>query len=256
MDLSPYDQCRCDQKQCRLGRTCNLIALLVTIVFISGLAQAEMNLDRLQVDFRPDGKHHEDITVFNRDSKNLYVNVTVTEVINPGSKQEKRLEATDTQKISLIATPNRLIIPGGSQKAVRLVNLTETSEKERIYRVDFSPAVGQLKAKTNAIKILVAYQALVIVRPERPVAHVVAERKGKSVTFKNTGNTNVLLQSGTQCQPQKPSNCQDLKTKRLYAGNTWTLTLPFDGPLSYELDDGSKVERKTFGANTLKVTSK
>ncbi|MGI9278448.1 MAG: hypothetical protein ACR2PX_02320 [Endozoicomonas sp.] len=40
MDLSPYDQCRCDQKQCRVGRTCNIIALLLTMVLISGLAQA------------------------------------------------------------------------------------------------------------------------------------------------------------------------------------------------------------------------
>ena len=38
MNLSPYDQARCDQKQCKIGGTCNLIALAVAILMITGLA--------------------------------------------------------------------------------------------------------------------------------------------------------------------------------------------------------------------------
>ena len=40
MDLSPYDQCRCDKRQCSFGRSCNIIFLAVTLIFISGFAIA------------------------------------------------------------------------------------------------------------------------------------------------------------------------------------------------------------------------
>lgn len=40
MDLSPYNQCRCDKKQCSVGRSCNIIFLAVTLIFISGFAIA------------------------------------------------------------------------------------------------------------------------------------------------------------------------------------------------------------------------
>ncbi|UYM13920.1 hypothetical protein [Endozoicomonas euniceicola] len=41
MDLSPYDQCRSDEKQCRLGRSCNIIILALTLILISGFAVAD-----------------------------------------------------------------------------------------------------------------------------------------------------------------------------------------------------------------------
>lgn len=42
MNLSPYDQCRSDEKQCSVGRSCNIVALFLTMVLISGLAQASV----------------------------------------------------------------------------------------------------------------------------------------------------------------------------------------------------------------------
>ncbi|MET4696354.1 hypothetical protein [Endozoicomonas lisbonensis] len=41
MDLSPYDQCRSDEKQCRIGRSCNIITLALTLILISGFAVAD-----------------------------------------------------------------------------------------------------------------------------------------------------------------------------------------------------------------------
>ena len=41
MDLSPYNQCRCDEKQCRVGRSCNIITLALTLILISGFAVAD-----------------------------------------------------------------------------------------------------------------------------------------------------------------------------------------------------------------------
>lgn len=276
MDFPPINDKRCDNKMCQYTSACNVIVLFLTLILISGFAQTDeanrpdekatdiihqvskenqptnlnqhsgMNLSRMIVDFKPDEAYHQDLQVFNQGKNNLYVNVDVVEVQNPGSEQEKRVATKDLKTLTLVATPKKLIIPGSSQKNVRLVNLVEAGKTDRIYRVSFSPAVGKLKAKTSGIKILIAYQALVIVRPNQPVADVVAERKGKRIIFRNTGNTNVILQNGMQCDPKDKSQCKQLETRRLYAGNVWEFTLPFSGPVTFELDDGMKVKTKTF----------
>ena len=132
------------------------------------------------------------------------------------------------------------------------MTLEEAGKTDRVFRVDFSPAVGKLKAKSSAIKILVAYQALVMIRPAKPVVNVNAERKGKSIVFTNTGNTNALLQNGRQCNPKKKEECQQLTNRRLYSGNTWKLELPYDGPISFEMNDGQGVTVRTFGETSSK----
>ena len=247
MDLSPYDQNRCDRQLCEYGNACNIITLFLTLILISGFVQAEMTLDRLIVDFQSDSSHHQDIKVFNQSASNLYVNVSVLEVLNPGTKQEQRVVVKDIKKLSLIATPEKLIVPGNSRKNVRLVALEEPGKQDRIYRVGFTPAVGKLKARVSGIKLLVAYQALVIIRPEKPEALVSAERKGSLIVFRNTGNTNVLLQNGKQCDPIKPKECKELESRRLYAGNEWALKAPYAGPVQYQLSDGNTVSNRSFG---------
>ena len=221
MDWSPDNEHRCDSKLCKYATACNLITLFLILLFITGLANANMSLDRMVVDFRPDDAHHKDIQVFNKDKNNIFVNINVVEVLKPGNSDEQRVPVKDAKKIALIATPQKLIVPANSQKAVRLVTLEDAGKTDRVFRVTFSPAVGKLKAKTSGIKLLIAYQALVIVRPNQPVAKIVAERKGKKITLRNTGNTNVMLQNGKQCNPSAKKQCEKFDTRRLYAGNTW-----------------------------------
>ena len=199
------------------------------------------------VDFTHDDEHHQDIQVFNKANDNLYVNVDVVEVLNPGTEQEERVPVKDLKQRSLIVTPNKLIVPGNSKKTVRVVTLAEAEKTDRIFRIDFSPALGKLKARRSAIKILVAYQPLVIIRPSTPVMNIKAVRKGKVITFNNMGNTNALLQNGQQCNPQNITECQQLTNRRLYAGNVWKLDLPYDAPVSFEVNDGQDVTIRTFG---------
>ena len=53
MDLSPDNNNRCDSKLCQYATACNLIALFLVLVFITGLAQAGMSLDQVVVDVCP-----------------------------------------------------------------------------------------------------------------------------------------------------------------------------------------------------------
>ena len=57
MNWSPENKNRCDSKLCQYATICNLITLFLILVFITGLAQANMSLDRMVVDCRPDHTH-------------------------------------------------------------------------------------------------------------------------------------------------------------------------------------------------------
>ena len=228
---------------------------VASLLYVTPIS-ADMTLSRMIVDFQPDTAHHQDITVFNAEKNNLYVNVSVFEILNPGTDKEQRVPVQGTKNIPLVATPKKLIVPGNSQKNVRLVSLEESVAKDRIFRVNFSPAVGKLKAKTTGIRILAAYDNLVIVRPDKPFADIVTERKSGQIVFENKGNSNAILQNGYQCHPVKKKECEKLPNRRLYAGNTWKLKTPFSGPVHYEVDDGNGVKKQAFGAENKKLTAK
>lgn len=248
MDLSPYNHRRSDNKLNRYGSTCNLIALLLTLVMITGFAQAEIKLDKLIFDFKPGKAHHDDLRVLNKHEKNnLYVNVEIREVIHPGTDKEQRVLLEGIKNLPLVITPNKMVVPPGGKKNVRVVVLADAGKVDRIFRADFTPAEGPLKAKASGIKLILAYQILVIVRPEKPVGTVTSERKGDQVLFRNTGNTNVYLKSGRQCNPKDKKDCRELDPRRLYAGNEWLMKPPFPGAFTYDLDDGNQVVTRTFG---------
>ncbi|MBL0317688.1 MAG: hypothetical protein IPP74_00020 [Alphaproteobacteria bacterium] len=70
--------------------------------------------------------------------------------------------------------------------------------------------------------MLVGYEALVILRPQNPHPDLIAKRVGNTIEFTNKGNTNVLLQSGQQCE--SAGHCKELTISRIYAGQSWSVT--------------------------------
>lgn len=205
---------------------------------------ADMYVDRSIVIFEAGTQPRQDVKVSNSGDEVMYVKVDVLTVENPGSDDEARVEVSDPKQLKLLATPNRLIIPPGGQRLIRIVNLQPNNDSERVYRINVTPIVAPLEEETSQLRIVVAYQILTIVQPDEPTANLIANRNGKSISFTNTGNTNVLLSEGKQCQPNSVDECQELASRRLYAGNSWQQELPYDGPVSYSVRsfDGIKQE--------------
>ena len=223
---------------------------LATALALSTQAVASMSLDRVIVYFKPNELPRQDVVVTNPDSENLYLQTEVYHVINPGTEQEERIRVTDPDKIKLLATPGKAIIPPNSRKTVRLVSLETPQDKELVYRVTFRPVVGELEAQQTAIKLLVAYQALVFVRPQNPEYKVSATVSKGKMTFTNSGNMNVVLRNGKYCTSEE--NCTDLSDgTRIYAGGSWEMTLPEGsapgrGYIQYGLFDGEFEEAQKF----------
>ena len=219
----------------------------VILLFLCLPLQAQLAIDKIIIEFDNESSGKNDVTLVNSgQDETLYVKIDVLEVSDPGTPEEKRFIADDPFKIGLIASPTKVIIPPNSKRLVRLVNLFPATEKERIFRVNFTPVAGEEETEGTSVRLMVGYQALVIVRPEKTVFDLVGKREGNKLILTNNSNTNVYLDSVRQCQSEKLEECESLSENRLYPGNTWEVELTGNGPVAFNADDGLGRKAMTY----------
>ncbi|TVS17018.1 MAG: hypothetical protein EA417_08470 [Gammaproteobacteria bacterium] len=225
-----------------------LAALLgcVALLLLGSAAQADMSLDRSILIFDAQSTPRQDVEITNSGSENLYLETEILRVSQPGTEAETRERVLDPDAIDLLVTPARLIVPPGARRLLRVVNLGDPAKVDHIYRINVRPVVGSVEAETTAVKVIIAYQLLVILRPSDPQPELIWDRQGRNITFTNNGNTNVLLFNGVQCPPDG-GDCVELNAaQRLYAGNSWTLELPYDGSVEFTTGVGQRNVRQRF----------
>lgn len=211
------------------------------IYFVISPAFAGIYLDKIVVEFDPDGLPREDIVVFNDDTnENAFIDIAIHEVINPGTENEERILVDNPQDANLLVTPAKMVVAPGSKSQVRLVSLNQNSPVDQIFRVTFTPVLAPFADEGSAVRIVVAYQALVIVPPSNPEADLSYEKGDGVLTFTNSGNSYIKLENGQLCG-QLLTSCVDLMATRLYAGNTWSVELPFEGQVTYRATNDSGV---------------
>jgi P pilus assembly chaperone PapD len=224
---------------------------LVRLAFASAalacasFAQAEMVLSQVIVDLMPSKPMREDIEVWNNSSERMYVAADPFEVLHPGAPEEERVAVRDPEAAGLLVAPQRLVLEPGERRIVRVAAIGERPAADRVYRLSIRPVAGDVSASQSALKVLVGYDALVIVRPARFTGDVTGTREGKSLTLTNAGNTAQELFDGRQCDAAG-KDCRDLPAKRLYPGVTWQQALPFDTPVTYKAGIGGTAKERTF----------
>lgn len=215
----------------------NTASALISVTPVIVDTQAQSSADANDLDMQ-------DVRVFNNGDQVAYVRVTPKVVQNPGTPSEKQVEMTNPEDLGLLVSPRKLMIPAGQFKIVRFVFTQKPTNVDRIFRVDIQPVSAELlmpgtKQKDEmGIKLLVGYAVLVIQRPDNAKPVLTITRDGRTVTVKNTGNTNALLGDGQQCD-SSGKNCKQLPVDRLYAGNTWTFTAPASSPVTFVAAYGS-----------------
>jgi P pilus assembly chaperone PapD len=219
---------------------------IVVLGILANHAFAGIYLDRIIVQFAAEDRGRQDIVVFNESSEeNAFVDVTVLEIINPGGKDEKQIPVTDPKSSKFLVTPAKIVIPPGGKKQVRLVDLKPNAfERERIFRVTFTPVLPPLSEEASVIRVVVSYQTLVLIPPGKLTEDLKSSRDGKRLTLENLGNSFVLLEGGRQCI--QPEQCVDVQGKRLYAGNTLEIELPHDAPVSFQATSHGGVKNLTI----------
>ena len=211
----------------------------LAVLLLSSLSTQAMYIDRAIIDFLPGEATRQDVKVINDSDDNLYVKIDVMEVINPGTEQEERKPVTNPDDIKLLVTPAKMVIPPKSSKLVRLLNLDDELKEEKVYRINVTPIMPPLQeeSKESKVRVVIAYQVLVLVAPNKPHYLLETERKTDSLTVKNTGNSYVIITGGKQCPATETADikCLDVATKRLYPGNTYQIEQSYKQPTELSL---------------------
>ncbi len=234
----------------RLPRLAPLISL-VTALTLSGSAWAGMALDRSIIHMNAGDPESVDVTVSNNGDEPLYVDTEIVEVLSPGTKAEDRIPVGGSLDVPLLVSPNKLVVPPGQGRLLRIVNMAGHGDRERVFRVTAKPVPPPAVAERSGVRVMVAYQLLVLVAPQSPKQDLQAHREGRNLVFENRGNVNVMLHSGLQCPPDVDPEadskaCVSFNGARLYAGNTWTLEVPHDTPVQFTVTAGERNSRRSF----------
>jgi len=220
-------------------------AAMLGIALAAGSASAELVLNQVIVDLAAGGPPRGDIEASNTGKERIYVVVEPVEIVHPGRADEARVPNPDPAALGLLVTPQKMILEPGERKLIRIASIVPRTSVERIYRVTVKPVVGEVNATGTALKILVGYDVLVIVRPMAPTGVVTGTRAGTTLTLANTGTTNVEVYEGRQCN-DKGADCRSLPARRLYAGATWQVPVDATRPVDYKVKIGTSVTTRRF----------
>lgn len=209
----------------KLGRPGRIIMMLAASVTLATPAAAELVVSQLVVEFKPGASRTSDIEITNNSTERSYVVVEPREIVNPSSPSERPVTTPDPGKLGLLVSPARFILEPQQRRTLRIAAIGPAAERERVYRVTVKPVTGEVTGSESGLKLLVGYDLLVLVRPAAIRTDIKVERSGLGLTLTNGGNASVEITEGKQCD-DKGANCQTLPGKRLYAGASWTQTLP------------------------------
>lgn len=211
-------------------------------------AQAQFAMSEVILDFGPDAPRQKDIEIVSHSKEVQYIASETYVLQHPTETDEKRQLVKDPQKSGLLITPAKMVLPPDGRKLMRFLLIHPQTDEDQIYRVAVKPVVQGIDGGNQrmALKLLVGYEALVIVRPKNAKIDLVANRKGNALTLTNNGNTNAYIQSGTQCDATG-GDCKEINIARIYAGQSWTTTLPhLDGVVKLQVWDGVKAQYLNF----------
>ena len=163
------------------------------------------------------------VIVTNEGKEMAFVTTRVRVVTAPGETDEKLHADLNPAVLGLLATPARIALEPGEQRGVRLMTIAAAGDKDRVWRVQLAPVVGDLKPGQSGVAFVIAYDALVIQRAANARPMVAGTRAGRTLTLTNRGNSFAMVSAVEQCAG---SACTTIPGKRLYAGQTWTMQLP------------------------------
>jgi P pilus assembly chaperone PapD len=177
--------------------------------------------------FEPGAAPETNVTVTNSGAGKAFVITKVREVMVRGETDEKLREDSNPETLGLIATPGRMVLEKGERRGVRIVPTGPALNDDRVWRVLVSEVAGKVKDGQSGVAFLLAYDILVIKRPDNARVAVSGNRVGKELTLTNSGNSFGMITEVRHCLTG--GACTKLPdAKRLYAGKSWSVTLPSD----------------------------
>lgn len=221
------------------------LALFGGTLALTTPAHAELVLDKVVLDLEADRPARGDIEVLNEGEERMYVLVEPFEVVDAGLASEHRQEVGVPSQSKMLVTPSKLVLEPGERRTVRIAALGDRPASDRIFRVRIRPVVGEVQSDQDALKLLVGYDALVLVRAAQVSGAVEPDRKPGLLRLVNKSNTAYEYFSGRQCDAAG-EQCVDLPATRLYPGATFDIPLTYTTKVTFNTAAGAKVGEVTY----------
>jgi len=219
-----------------------LFLILSTTIFSFSVAtplHAQVTVNNVIVTFLPTKRPIQNVLVGNSSENPAYVLAHVEVILNPGEQGDKVEPSKD-----ILVSPKTFSIEPYGERAVRMLLRKVPTEKEKVYRVLFTPqdrGFGQevketVSGRTASIRVLTGMGVLVFVQPKNPLGHLKWKRTKNKITFTNVGNVHVELGEGKMCVNE---DCKEAPRKRVYAGQTYEIPVKADRKIEYLMRTGS-----------------
>jgi len=213
-----------------------LVPFALLMLVAASPAGAQISVNRSVIEFTGTTPV-QDVEVVNNGRTKVYLNLSVAEIVDPGSDEPSRVELDDPRTAAVLVSPRQLLVPPGGRKRVRVILREAGADVDRVFRLRVEPYTGKARIadagggkKSSAIRVLVGYDLLLFSRPDNARSDLKVTRGRDSIEFRNTGNTNVLLRRIEQCERGAGDDaCVELAPNRLYAGERYRVALPKRG---------------------------
>jgi len=206
---------------------------------------AELILDQVIVDIEADQRARSDIEISNAGTETMYIVVEPYEILNPGLENEKRVQLENPTLSRVFVSPRKVILQPGERSLIRIVGLGDRPKQDRVFRLTIRPVVGDLNSEEDALKVLVGYDALVLLRADKELGEVVGIRTGKKLVLENRSNSAREFFDGIQCDAAG-QKCQSLPSKRLYPRQSFVVNLPYDTGAKYQTAVGEEIDTRSY----------
>jgi P pilus assembly chaperone PapD len=182
----------------------------------------------------------QDIRVTNTGDKTAYIQTKTLILEDPAAANAKYTPVSDPKESGLLISPSKLIIPAKQSRTIRVSSITAPGLLDKIYSIHireidntiFIPKEKESNGINATIRVNVGYGVLVVVRPIKTNIKIDLKRTGKTLEVTNHSNTRIDLNTGSQCD-LGTENCVAVKGRGINAGETRTLSLAKDLPVSY-----------------------
>ena len=195
------------------------------------------------------------ILVTSTSDQTQYIQVTVKRIVDPATDRETEEDVTSWDGKSLVVSPMKFALPGGSSRSVRVISML-AQEQEGAYRVYFEgvaaptddPVVTAGAGIGTEVKVNLMWGVLVRLRPQQSVPRL-ERRQGELL---NTGNARIGVVAAGTCQTNEDASCawHDIN-RSVYPGSGYPLpedlgTLPVR--VKFQIDGTDTIQIQDFSA--------
>lgn len=189
---------------------------VLVAIFFSATANANVTVEPMSSTISAADDGVGQLRISSKSKAVQYLKLTVKRVEAPATPQERDVETNPTDGTGLIASPQRIVLPAGARRVVRLA-LLETPKVETLYRVFVEPvAAPEEKDEAAAaeregrvapkVSVTLVWGALVRAEPETPMSSIDLDAARTKIV--NAGNVRVRIVSVGQCDRASDPDCR------------------------------------------------